>query len=81
MLTPDVSHKTVFTNVSTIGFKNDRSLKDHRVRAVLPKINVQDKSKLWGGGGELFCEVCKSVNDTSDFKRRDGETPTRRLTY
>ena len=28
LLTPDVSHKTVFTNVPTIGFKNERNLKD-----------------------------------------------------
>ena len=56
LLTPDVTHKAVFTNVAIIGFKNDGSLKDHLVRAVLPKRS---------------CEVCKSVNDTSHFKRRD----------
>ena len=38
LLTPDDAHKAVFTNVSIIGFKNDRSLKDHLVRAVLPKV-------------------------------------------
>ena len=37
-LTPDVAHKAVFTNVPIIGFKNDRSLKDHLVQAVLPKL-------------------------------------------
>ena len=26
---------------------------------------------MWGGGEKRSCEVCKSVNDTSHFKRRD----------
>ena len=72
LLTPDVAHKTVFTNVPTIGFKNDRSLKDHLVRAVLPKIDAEGRSKPCGGK-KRSCEVCKSVNDTSHFKRRDTD--------
>ena len=32
LLTPDIACKAVFTNVPTIGFKNDRSFKDHFVR-------------------------------------------------
>ena len=74
LLTPDVAHKTVFTNVPTIGFKNDRSLKDHLVRAVLPNIDAEGRSKPCGVK-KRSCKVCKSVNDTSHFKRRDtGET-------
>ena len=61
---------TVFTNVPIISFKNDRSLKDYLVRAVLPKVDAEDKSKPCGGKKRL-CEVCKSVNDTPLFKRRD----------
>ena len=53
LLTPDVAHKTVFTNVPTIGFKNDRSLKDHLVWAVLPNIDVEGRSKLCGGKNVL----------------------------
>ena len=70
MLTPDVAHKAVFTNMPIIGFKNDRSLEDHLVRAVLPKADAEGRSKLCGGK-KRSCEVCKSVNDTSHFKRRD----------
>ena len=55
MLTLDIAHKPVFTNVPIIGFKNHRSLKDHLVWAVLPKVDA----------------VCTSVNDTSHFKKRD----------
>ena len=51
LLTPDVAHKAVFTNVPIIGFKNDRSLKDHLVRAVLPKVDAEGGSKPCGGGG------------------------------
>ena len=39
-LTPDVSHKAVFTNVPITGFENDRSLKDHLARTVLPKVDA-----------------------------------------
>ena len=72
LLTPDVAHKDVFTNAPLIGFKNDRSLKNHLVRTVLPKINVEGTSKpCWGK--KRSCEICKSVNDTSHFKRRDTD--------
>ena len=75
MLTPDVAHKAVFTNVPAIGLENDRSLKDHLVRAVLPKVDVDGRSKPCGGGGgggeKRSFEVCKLVNDTFHFKRRD----------
>ena len=70
MLTPDDAHKAVFTNVPIIDFKNDRSLKDHHVRAVLPKVDLEGRSKPFGGE-KRSCEVCKSVNDTSHFKRTD----------
>ena len=72
MLTPDIADKAVFTNVPIIGFKNDRSLKDHLVQAVLHKVDAEGRSKSWGEGGEKrSCEVSKSVNDTSHLKRRD----------
>ena len=71
LLTPDVAHKAVFTNVPTIGFKNDRSLKDHLIRAVLPKIDPRQIQAV--RGKKRSCEVCKSVNDTSHFKRRDTD--------
>ena len=53
LLTPDVAHKTVFTNVPTIGFKNDRSLKDHLVRAVLPNIDAEGRPNRVGGKNVL----------------------------
>ena len=57
-----------------ISSKNDKSLKDHLVQAVLPKHDVEGRSKPCGGGGggeKRSCEVCKSVNGTSHFKTRD----------
>ena len=51
--------------------------KDHLVRALLPKVDAEGRSKPCGGK-KRFCEVCNSVNDTSRFK---GETLTRRLIY
>ena len=86
MLTPDVAYKAVFTNLTIIDTKNDRSLKTHFVRAVLPKTDPRLMRKAdpngvfvvggGGGGGEgvekRSCEVCKSVSDISNVvKRRD----------
>ena len=53
LLTPDVAHKAVFTNVPIIGFKNDRSLKDHFVQAVLPKVDAEGGFKPCGGRNVL----------------------------
>ena len=49
LLTLDVARKAVFTKVQTIGLNNDRSLKDHLVWAVLPKIDEEGRSKSCGG--------------------------------
>ena len=68
LLTPDVAHKAIFTNVSIIGFKNDRSLKDHPACAVLPEVDAEDRSKQCGNK-KSSCKLCKSVNDTYNFKR------------
>ena len=53
-----------------IGIKNDRSFKDHLVRAMLSKVDAEGRSKPCGGK-KRSCEVCKSVNDTPHFKRGD----------
>ena len=50
LFTPDVSHKTVFTNVPIIGcFKNDTSLKNQLVWAVLCQIEAEGRSNRVGG--------------------------------
>ena len=41
----------------TIGFKNDRSLEDHIVCALLVKADTEGKSKLCEGK-KRSCEVC-----------------------
>ena len=55
-----------------IGFENDRSLKDHHVRALSPKVDVEGRSKPCRGK-KRSCEIRKSVNGTSHFKRRDAD--------
>ena len=49
-ITPDVAHKTVFSNVPIIGLKNN-SLKDHFAQTVLSKIDVKGRYKSCGRGG------------------------------
>ena len=80
LLTPDVAHKAVFTNVPIISFKNDRSLKDHLVRAVLPKVDAEGRSKpCGGGGGRNF--LARYVNLQLILPILKGETRTRRSIY
>ena len=45
------------------------SLKNHLVCSVLPKADAEGRSKQCGEK-KHSCEVCRSVNDTSHFKRR-----------
>ena len=66
---PDVAHISVFTNIPIIGFKNDMSIKNHFLCSVLPKADAEGRSKPCGEK-KHSCEVCRSVNDTSHFKRR-----------
>ena len=72
MLTSDVAHKAVSTNVLIIGFKNDKSPKDLLAWAVLLKVDAEATSKPFEGK-KRSCEICRSVNDTSHFKRRDTD--------
>ena len=69
-LTPDVAFKAVFTNVPIIGFKNGRSLKDHLFRAMLAKVDTKGRSRPCAERHSY--KVCKSVNDSSQFERRDN---------
>ena len=50
LLTPDQAHKRVFSEVSIIGFKNAMSFKDHLVRAFLPQLDREGRSKPCEGG-------------------------------
>ena len=44
-LTPDRAHKRIFSEVPIIGFKSAKNFKDHLVKAVLPPLDRQDRSK------------------------------------
>ena len=45
LLAQDQQHRTVFTDIPRIGFKNGKSFKNHPVRSVLHNINVAGNSK------------------------------------
>ena len=49
-----------------------QSPKDPLVWAVLLKVDEEGRSKLYEGK-KRSCEVCKPINDTSHFKRRDTD--------
>ena len=68
LLTPDEQNRKVFTDIPRTGFKNDKSLKDHLVRSVLPKIDVAGNSGPCGGKRPP-CESCKLMKKTSSFKK------------
>ena len=68
LLAPDEQHRNVFTDIPRIGFKNSKSLKDHLVRSVLPKIDVADNSGSCGGKRPPY-ELCKLMKKASTFKK------------
>ena len=72
LLTPVQGQKKVNSEVSIIGFKNAKSLKDHLVRATLPELDREDRSKPCEEGNRS-CEVCDSLKDTVKFKKAESE--------
>ena len=64
LLTPNKEHKKVFSNVSVIGFRNGKSLKDFLVRATLPKINGSGRCEPCG---KKTCLVCDSISTATTF--------------
>ena len=65
-LAPDGKHKNVFAGIPRICFKNGKSLKDHFIRSVLPKVEVADNSGQsdgkWPPG-----KLCRLIKETSTF--------------
>ena len=51
-----------------VGFKNNKSLKEHLVRATLPEINEAGSSKPCGGKRPI-CQLCKHFKTTSSFQK------------
>ena len=46
LLTPDFIYQDIFTNLSIITFRNDRSFKDHLVQDLLSMVDTEGRSKL-----------------------------------
>ena len=69
---PDKYHRKVFTDIPRIGFKNGKSLKDHLVRSVLPKMDVAGNSGSCGGK-RPSCELCKLMKNTITFEKRNSD--------
>ena len=72
LLPVDQAHGRVFSNVRIIGFKNAKSLKDHLVRAAWPQLDREWISKPCQGANPS-CEVCKSVKNTTNFRKAQWE--------
>ena len=49
LLAPDEQRRKVFTDISRIGFKNGKVLKNRLVKSVLPKADVAGNSVPCGG--------------------------------
>ena len=72
LLAPDEQHRKVYTDIQRIGFKNGKSLKDHLVRSVLPKIDVAGNSGPCSGKRSP-CELSKLMKKTSIFKKQNSD--------
>ena len=63
-LAPDKEHKKVFPDVTVVGFRNGKSLKDYLVRAALPKTNETGTCKPCG---KKTCLVRNWIRTTTTF--------------
>ena len=75
-LTFNVTYYPVFRHLKNqlkellnIGFKNNKNLKPHLVRAVLPDINEVGRCEPCGGKRSP-CQLCSNMKNTSTFKNK-----------
>ena len=64
LLTPDKQHQKGFPKVSIVGFRNEKSLKDHLERASLPTLNQTLGSEPCG---KRNCQVCQFNVNANTF--------------
>ena len=64
LLTPDQEHRKVFQDIAVVRFHNDKSLKDHLVRAKLPNVETTERSESCGKGNSHLCDF---ICDTDTF--------------
>ena len=69
ILACDEDHKKVFPGVPIIGFKNNKNLKSHFVRAALHDINELGRCERCGGQIHP-CQLCSNMKNTSTFKNK-----------
>ena len=72
ILAYDEDHKKVFPEVPIIGFKNNKNLKSHFVRATLPDINEVGRCELCGGKRPP-CQLFNNMKNTSTFKSKHSK--------
>ena len=64
LLAPNKERKKIFPNIPVVGFRNDKSLKDYLVRALLPRTNETGRCEPCR---EKTCLVCNSIRTTTTF--------------
>ena len=69
ILACDEDHEKVFPEVPVTGFKNNKNLKSHLVRATLPDINEVGRCEPCGGKRPP-CQLCNNMKNTSTFKSK-----------
>ena len=69
ILACDEDHKKVFSEVPIIGFKDNKNLKSHLVRAALRDINEVDRCEPCYGKRPP-CQLCSNMKNTSTFKSK-----------
>ena len=69
ILACDEDHYKVFSEIPIIGFKNNKNLKSHLVRASVPDINEVGRCETLGGKRHP-CQLCSKMRNTSTFKTK-----------
>ena len=69
ILACEEDHKKVFPKVPVIGFKNNKNLKSHLVKAALPDINEVGRCEPCSGKRPP-CQLCSNTKNTSTLKSK-----------
>ena len=71
ILAGDEDQKKALLEVPITGFKNNKNLKSHLVRAALPDIDEVEVGKCEPCGGKRPpCQLCSNIKNKSTFKRK-----------
>ena len=75
---PEKEHQKVFPNVSIVGFRNGKTLKDHLVRACLPILNNTLGNEQYR---KQTAKSARSANETFKINKGPLNCNSKKIVY